>query len=353
MELLQENHNLSSVMLSISQEVKNTLAAKTSEVIVENQETWRHLSNIPQIKRLIEKNIQLYTENRQLKEGTAQIYTDNSNDLKNDLARLRKENVELQKNLRKLTVLEGNFYLLEKKLEQKSKIVEMQKKCLIKLRGDIKELKNPLTIETNLEENNISLQVEEIDNKTKTITSNDFLENESKSENTVLTNNIQIDQTNLQEEESEEESDEESEEESDESTDSTPDPMIEHWEREKRKLQELTNEYDIGDITGDDTLKLDSDEVDKNKDIAELNTNLNRNEGEEEEESKEDEEVEEDEDEEEDEEEEEVEEVVLKINNKKMKVYKSNLGNIYKILEDEEAGDLLGTLNEKGKFIAL
>ena len=29
-----------------------------------------------------------------------------------------------------------------------------------------------------------------------------------------------------------------------------------------------------------------------------------------------------------------------------MKVYKSNLGNIYKILEDEEAGDLLGTLNE-------
>ena len=267
MEILQENHNLSSVMLSISQEVKNTLAAKTSEVIVENQETWRHLSNIPQIKRLIEKNIQLYAENKQLTQGNTQSNTDYSNDLKNDHARLRKENVELQANLRKLTVLEGNIVLLEKKLEEKSKIVEMQKKCLIKLRGDIKELKNPLTIETNLEENKISLQVEEIDNKTKTITSNDFLENESKSENTVLANNIQIDQSNLQDEESEDES----EDGSDESSDSTPDPMIEHWEREKRKLQELTNEYDIGGITGDDTLKLDSDtlkldsdEVDKN-----------------------------------------------------------------------------------------
>ena len=82
MELLQENHKLSSVMLSISQEVKKTLETKTSEIIVENQETWKHLSNIPQIKRLIEKNIELYVENTKLKEGNTQCHVNNSNDMK-------------------------------------------------------------------------------------------------------------------------------------------------------------------------------------------------------------------------------------------------------------------------------
>ena len=50
---------------------------------------------------------------------------------------------------------------------------------------------------------------------------------------------------------------------------------------------------------------------------------------------------------------EEVEEITLKINGKKQKVYKSDNGNIYQILEDDEAGDLIGTVNNKGKFIAL
>jgi len=43
----------------------------------------------------------------------------------------------------------------------------------------------------------------------------------------------------------------------------------------------------------------------------------------------------------------------LKINGKKQKVYKSDNGNIYQILEDDEAGDLIGTVNNKGKFIPL
>jgi len=50
---------------------------------------------------------------------------------------------------------------------------------------------------------------------------------------------------------------------------------------------------------------------------------------------------------------EEVEEITLKINGKKQKVYKSDNGNIYQILEDEDAGDLIGTVNNKGKFIPL
>ena len=59
------------------------------------------------------------------------------------------------------------------------------------------------------------------------------------------------------------------------------------------------------------------------------------------------------EEEEEDEDAEEVEEITLKINGKKQKVYKSDSGNIYQILEDEDAGDLIGTVNNKGKFIPL
>ena len=38
---------------------------------------------------------------------------------------------------------------------------------------------------------------------------------------------------------------------------------------------------------------------------------------------------------------------------KKQKVYKSDNGNIYQILEDDDAGDLIGTVNNKGKFIPL
>ena len=41
------------------------------------------------------------------------------------------------------------------------------------------------------------------------------------------------------------------------------------------------------------------------------------------------------------------------INGKEYRVYRSNTGNIYEILEDDEAGELMGTINDKGEFIEL
>jgi len=41
------------------------------------------------------------------------------------------------------------------------------------------------------------------------------------------------------------------------------------------------------------------------------------------------------------------------INGTEYRVYRSNTGNIYEILEDEEAGELMGTINDKGEFIEL
>ena len=94
---------------------------------------------------------------------------------------------------------------------------------------------------------------------------------------------------------------------------------------------------------------MDSNQTSQDKSVA------NEDNEEEENEKEEDEDNEEEEDEEEDDEEddEEVEEITLKINGKKQKVYKSDNGNVYEILLDEEAGDLIGTINNKGKFIPL
>jgi hypothetical protein len=41
------------------------------------------------------------------------------------------------------------------------------------------------------------------------------------------------------------------------------------------------------------------------------------------------------------------------LNGEVLKVYRSNTGNIYQILEDEEAGELMGTINDTGEFISL
>ena len=49
-----ENPRLSTVVDVITQEVTKSLQKCISQdVIIENQETWRHLSNIPQVRKLI------------------------------------------------------------------------------------------------------------------------------------------------------------------------------------------------------------------------------------------------------------------------------------------------------------
>ena len=189
----------------------------------------------------------------------------------------------------------------------------MQKKCLIKLRKDNKELKDKLNNVTT--ENNISLEVEEYETKKN---DNDeqtkFYDKvkESEQENEILVDKIQLDNddnnTNelFEEEESETES---SEDDSDGDT-----LMLDHWKKEREKLNNM-NQY-----------------VDINLEAADNND---------------------EEEEEEDEEEEEVEEYELMINGKEYRVYRSNTGNIYEILEDDEAGELMGTINDKGEFIEL
>lgn len=345
-----ENPRLSTVVDVITQEVTKSLQKCISQdIIIENQETWKHLSNIPQVKKLINKNIELQTELAVQKKS---LGVNNVSDKTNIIEILRNANSKLQKN-----VVEKNKDLreLEQKIEQQDKIIETQKKWLIKLRTQVKELKNPLKINTNLESNKISLEVEELETKNDIQQAIDdsksFCDDcDDKEENTVIDNKISINaanEPNLDEISSTESSSE------DESQDD--ELMLEHWEREKRKLDQLQNTYGINEEleTKDDSptnisdkeevlnipWRLDSNQTSQDKSVAN--------------EDNEEEEEEEDEEEEEEEDDEEVEEITLKINGKKQKVYKSDNGNVYEILLDEEAGDLIGTINNKGKFIPL
>ena len=393
-----ENPRLSTVVDVITQEVTKSLQKCISQdVIIENQETWRHLSNIPQVRKLINRNIELQTElaveKKRMQDNPLSV---RNNTLENAINILRTSNSKLQQKVIK-------FNEMESKIVQREKLIETQKKWLIKLREQVNELKKPLTINTNLDSNKISLEVEEIETKSDIQQaiedSGTFYEKvHNKKENTVIDNSISI--TNVIDLEDEESSEVSSSDTSDNDDNDENTLMLEHWEREKSKLDKLQNTYGVYGLETKDDSPTNISDTEQNLDIKWKNTeNYERIKNkwckkeeevveedeavegaeeeevvEEEEEAEEVEEVVEVEDSEEEAEEveevvevedseeevedseeeaEEVEEITLKINGKKQKVYKSDNGNIYQILEDEDAGDLIGTVNNKGKFIPL
>ena len=155
-----ENPRLSTVVDVITQEVTKSLQKCISQdVIIENQETWRHLSNIPQVRKLINRNIELQTELAvEKKPMQDNELSERNKTLENAISILRTANSKLQQKLIK-------FNEMESKIVQQDKLIETQKKWLIKLREQVKELKEPLTINTNLDSNKISLEVEELETK--------------------------------------------------------------------------------------------------------------------------------------------------------------------------------------------
>ena len=354
-----ENPRLSTVVDVITQEVTKSLQKCISQdIIIENQETWRHLSNIPQVRKLINRNIELQTELAVEKNPMQDNeLSERNKTLKDAISILRTANSKLQQKVIK-------FNEMESKIVQQEKLIETQKKWLIKLREQVNELKKPLTINTNLDSNKISLEVEEIETKSDVQQaiedSGTFYEKVyNKKENTVIDNSISI-TNNLDLED--EESTETSSSDTSDNDDDTNDLMLEHWEREKLKLDKLENTYGIYDLETKDDSPTNISDTEQNLDIKWKSVQpIAKEEKVEEDEDEEDvegeeedaEEVEEEADEEEVDDDEEVEEITLKINGKKQKVYKSDNGNIYQILEDDEAGDLIGTVNNKGKFIPL
>ena len=376
-----ENPRLSTVVDVITKEVTKSLQKCISQdVIIENQETWRHLSNIPQVRKLINRNIELQTELAvEKKPMQDNELSERNNTLENALSILRTANSKLQQKVIK-------FNEVESKMAQQENLIETQKILLIKLREQVSELKKPLTINTNLDSNKISLEVEEIEIKSDVHQaiedSGTFYENvHNKKENQVIDNSISITNSGLYEESTEASSSDTSDNE-----DAEDELMLEHWEREKLKLEKLKNTYGVYNLeTKDDNptnisdnethldIKRDNsqsteketvqEEEEKKREVEEIEEveeeevvekeDVVEDDEEEVEESEEEvEEVVEDEEESE-EEAEEVEEITLRINGKKQKVYKSDNGNIYQILEDDDAGDLIGTVNNKGKFIPL
>ena len=308
-----ECSRLSSVIERITYDVTRALEKNLGEIIENEKNVNNCLMNIPQIKYIADENIELKKTNATLKSINKSIQERNKNqgDTIGKLQRKIKELIE--KGAMKIDTGENSF-------NNDKKLLEMQKNCLIKLRKENKELKDKLdNVRT---ENNISLEVEEYE--TKKSDNEDPTEyydkaNENVQENEILVNKIQLDNdnnTNELFENDEEDSQTESSDDDDNDDDNDDTLMLDHWKKEREKLDNMNQYVDISLETPDG--------------------------GEEE-----------DEEDEEDEEEEEVEEYELMINGTEYRVYRSNTGNIYEILEDEEAGELMGTINDKGEFIEL
>tara|TARA_B100000902_G_scaffold102851_1_gene105202 strand:+ start:1478 stop:2401 length:924 start_codon:yes stop_codon:yes gene_type:complete len=299
-----ECSRLSSVIEKITNDVTRALEKNLGEIIENEKNVNNCLMNIPQIKYIADENMELKKTNATLKSINKSIQERNKNqgDTIGQLQRKIKELIE--KGAMKIDTGHDS-------LNNDKKLLEMQKKCLIKLRKENKELKEKLNNATT--ENNISLEVEEYETKkSDNEDTNKFTEEDAENdqENEILVKNIQVDNDNGANklfEEEEEESETESSDEDDEGDDTL---MLDHWKKEREKLNNMNQYVDISLEAPDN-------------------------------------------DDEEEEEEEEVEEYELMINGKEYRVYRSNTGNIYEILEDEEAGELMGTINEKGEFIEL
>tara|TARA_B100000575_G_C23142598_1_gene665472 strand:- start:2097 stop:3020 length:924 start_codon:yes stop_codon:yes gene_type:complete len=299
-----EYSRLSNVIEKITNDVTRALEKNLGEIIENEKNVNNCLMNIPQIKQIADENIELKKTNETLRSINKSIQDTNIKQGHTIAALQRKIKDLIENGAMKINTGEQSN-------NNDKKIIEMQKKCLIKLRKDNQELKDKLNGVTS--ENNISLEVEEYE--TKKNDNNDQSEfydkvKESGQENEILVNKIQVDNDNDNDNELFQEEESETESSSDDQDDDIL--MLEHWEKERKKLDNM-NQYGGISLEAPDN----------------------------------------DEDEEEEEEEEEVEEYELMINGKEYRVYRSNTGNIYEILEDDEAGELMGTINDKGEFIEL
>ena len=300
-----ECSRLSSVIEKITNDVTRALEKNLGEIIENEKNVNNCLMNIPQIKQIADENIELKKANETLKSINKSIQEKNNNQ-GHTISGLQEKIKDL---------IEKGALKIDTGSNNDKKIIDMQKKCLIKLRKENQELKEELKaiqLNNNNNENNISLEVEEYETKKNDNTDQaDFYDNVK--ENEILVDKIQLDNDKVNElfEEQEESETESSSATSNDDDDDDDNLMLEHWKKEREKLNNM-NQYQDVNLAGHNN-----------------------------------------EEEEEEEEEEEVEEYELMINGEECRVYRSNTGNIYEILEDDEAGELMGTINDKGEFIEL
>jgi hypothetical protein len=297
-----ECSRLSSVIEKITNDVTRALEKNLGEIIENEKNVNNCLMNIPQIKNIADENAELKKTNATLRSINKSIQEKNKTQ-EETIGQLQRKIKELiEKGAMLIDTGPGQDYFVGRKL------LEMQKKCLIKLRKENKELKEKLNNTTT--ENNISLEVEEYETK-KNDNDNpaEFYDKvkESEQENQILVDKIQVDNDNNTNELFEDDEEDSQTESSDDDDDDNL--MLDHWKKEREKLNNMNQYVDISLEAPDDD--------------------------------------------DEEEEEEEVEEYELMINGKEYRVYRSNTGNIYEILEDDEAGELMGTINDKGEFIEL
>jgi len=352
----EKQSGLYNIVELVTKEVTTSLQNNLTYILNENQETMECIKNIPQIKLLLKENYELKTEINVLKSNQQVNIGYEKQELKSKL-NYQLKTVEMQKNL-----LIGTREKIESLQAEKK---ELEKKLITA----------SLKINTNLESNNISLQVNEINNNSQTLITTNELDVDV-TDNQILNPDIKIIKTDHVEITGSSSDTSGSEESQDSESDTL---ILAHWEQEKAKISKIY-------LEGSNDIDLEKDkpdeESDDDSDAIPLKFNTEKQEGEkkvqeeeeekvqevedeveeEEEKVEEDEEVEEEdekveekveeEEESEEEEEEECYEASIKINGKKTNVYKSNTGNVYEILEDEDIGDLIGTISN-GIFIKL
>ena len=333
-----ECSRFSNVIEKITNDVTKALERNLGEIIENEKNVNNCLMSIPQIKNIFEENDKLITNNKTLQLINKQMQDKITSQGKfiGQLQRKVKELIE-QGSMRINT--EMPVEVLES--INNNRIIQKQKELLFTLRKQVSVLQeenkvqmiNIQAMTSDIQTDNISLEVEEYDTKNNNSTDlepagQDFY---SVGENQILVSHIQHDTNNVDEllVETSNDSEEDSEEDSEDDSDSEDDTLIlAHWKKEKEKLDKLNDFVNIN-------LEMGENIPDTESKISVGGT------------------LEEEEEEDEEEEEEEVEEYELMIAGIVYKVYRSNTGNIYEILEDEEAGELMGTINDTGEFISL
>jgi hypothetical protein len=328
-----ECSRFSNVIEKITNDVTKALERNLGEIIENEKNVNNCLMSIPQIKNIFEENDKLITNNKTLQLINKQMQEKITSQGKfiGQLQRKVKELIE-QGSMRINT--EMPVEVLES--INNNRIIQKQKELLFTLRKQVSVLQEENKVQmisiqamtSDIQTDNISLEVEEYDTKNNNSTDSESAGQDfySVGENQILVSHIQLDTNNVDELLVETSND--SEEDSEDDSDSEDDTLIlAHWKKEKEKLDKLNDFVNIN-------LEMEEDIPDTESKISVGGTL----------------EVEE---EEEEEEEEEVEEYELMITGIVYKVYRSNTGNIYEILEDEEAGELMGTINDTGEFISL
>ena len=153
-----EYSRLSNVIEKITNDVTRALEKNLGEIIENEKNVNNCLMNIPQIKQIADENIELKKTNETLRSINKSIQDTNIKQGHTIAALQRKIKDLIENGAMKINTGEQSN-------NNDKKIIEMQKKCLIKLRKDNQELKDKLNGVTS--ENNISLEVEEYETKKK------------------------------------------------------------------------------------------------------------------------------------------------------------------------------------------